>query len=469
MIDENVLKPQAGPQEQFLASSADIAIFGGAAGGGKSYALLLEPLRHVTTNARFAAVFFRRNTTHIRNPGGLWDGSMKVYPLVNAYPLQQPLEWKFPGGGKVKMAHLENVSTVNDWQGSEIPLIIFDELTHFTKEQFWYMFSRNRSMSGVKGYIRCSTNPDPDSWVAEFISWWIDPDTGYAIEERSGKVRWFIRVNDQMYWADSKAEMFVNHGVRDDSGMLLHESNPEQIQPKSLTFILSKLTDNKALMAADPSYMGNLKAMTHVMRERLLQGNWKIKPAAGLYFKRTDVTILESIPTDVIKWVRRWDLAATEPSESNPDPDYSAGILMGKRANGRYVVAHAVRERKRSHVVRQIVQKVAILDPEGTRIVIPQDPGQAGKEQIESYITYLAGFPVFGVRETGDKVLRADNFAAQWQAGNVDIVKGPWNDTYFSELEQFPTKGVHDDQVDSSAGAFKELVTGRSLYDDGVL
>ena len=463
------LRPQEGPQEKFLSTEADIAIFGGAAGGGKSYALLLEPLRHVTTNTRFAAVFFRRNTTHIRNPGGLWDGSNKVYPQTGAVPLQQPLEWKWFGGGKIKMAHLENESTVNDWQGSEIPLILFDELTHFSAGQFWYMFSRNRSMSGVKGYIRASTNPDPDSWVAEFISWWINQDTGYAIEERSGKIRWFIRVNDHLFWTDTKDEMMQKHGVKDDKGELLPETHYDQIQPKSLTFILSKLTDNKALMQEDPSYMGNLKAMSLVMRERLLQGNWKIKAAAGLYFKRTDVTILETMPTDVVKWVRRWDLAATEACESNPDPDYTAGVLMGRRANGRYLIANVVRERKRSHEVRQIVQRVAILDPEGTKIVIPQDPGQAGKEQIESYISYLSGFSVYGVLEKGDKELRADPFAAQWQAGNVDILKGYWNDAFFSEMEQFPTKGVHDDQVDGSSGAFKELVTSRSLYDDGIL
>ena len=97
-MNENELRPQAGPQEMFLSTEADIAIFGGAAGGGKSYALLLEPLRHVTHNRRFAAVFFRRNTTHIRNPGGLWDGAMKVYPQTGAWPLQQPLEWRWPMG-----------------------------------------------------------------------------------------------------------------------------------------------------------------------------------------------------------------------------------------------------------------------------------------------------------------------------------------------------------------------------------
>ena len=67
------IRPQAGKQEMFLTTCADIAIYGGAAGGGKSFGLLLEPLRHVTNNPEFYTVAFRRSTTQIRNPGGLWD------------------------------------------------------------------------------------------------------------------------------------------------------------------------------------------------------------------------------------------------------------------------------------------------------------------------------------------------------------------------------------------------------------
>jgi hypothetical protein len=87
---------------------------------------------------------------------------------------------------------------VKKWQGSQICFIGFDELTHFSKYQFFYMLSRNRSICGVKPYIRATTNPESDSWVAEFISWWIDQDTGYPIKERSGKKRYFIRIGDDI-------------------------------------------------------------------------------------------------------------------------------------------------------------------------------------------------------------------------------------------------------------------------------
>ena len=120
------IRPQPGAQEAFLASEADIAFYGGAAGGGKTWALLLEPLRHAG-NPNFGAVVFRRNSVQVRNEGGLWDESAKLYPLVGATPQESTLQWRFPSGAKLKFAHLEHEKTKLDWQGSQIPLIGFDE------------------------------------------------------------------------------------------------------------------------------------------------------------------------------------------------------------------------------------------------------------------------------------------------------------------------------------------------------
>ena len=445
----NVIKPQVGPQEMALASSADIVIYGGSAGGGKSYGLLLEPLRHVTTNPEFAAVFFRRNTTQIKNPGGLWDESVKLYPLCGGRPINHVLTWQWDDGGKIKMAHLEHESSMLDWQGSQIPLIGFDELTHFTQNQFFYLLSRNRSMCGVKPYVRATCNPDADSWVATLIAWWIDQETGYPIPERSGQIRWFIRYHDEIIWADTRQELIDQHGTED-------------ILPKSLTFIAAKLDDNKALLRADPGYRANLMAMSRVERERLLMGNWKIRPQAGMYFKKSEVNIVDTIPENIVKIVRRWDLAATEVTEANPNPDYTSGTKMGILKNGRYIILDNVWERKRSHQIREIVKRIAIQDGRGVKIGISQDPGQAGKEQAESYVADLAGFSVEIIRESGDKITRADPYAAQWQAGNVDILRGAWNDAFIAEHEMFGDSKHHDDQVDSAGGAFI-MLTGSSL------
>lgn len=452
------IKPQEGPQEDFLSSPADIVIYGGAAGGGKTYALLMEPLRHMH-NPKFGAVIFRKNYNQVFSEGGLWDTAYKIYHYCGAEPLRTPKAmWRFPSGMKVTFAHLELDKDVLKWQGSQIALIMFDELTHFSKQQFFYMMSRNRSDSGVKGYIRASTNPDSDSWVAEFIDWWWDSDTGYPIAERSGVIRWMYRENDNILWADTKEELIEAFSL---------DTLEKQSGIKSVTFIASKLSDNKILMELDPSYMGNLLSLPTVEREQLLYGNWKIRPAAGLYFKRSSVVMLEEIPNDVVQWVRAWDFAATEDRKNTRPEDgaaYTAGVLIGKRRNGRFVVADVINARLSALDVERTVKNTALIDKEKykrVKIRLSQDPGQAGKAQVEQYIKLLAGFNVKAERETGSKETRAEPFAAQWQAGNVDVVIAPWNEAYLSQLESFP-ESKFKDMVDASANGFHELTTGNT-------
>jgi hypothetical protein len=124
---EKARRPQAGPQTTFLETKADIAIYGGAAGSGKTYAMLIAPLQHVS-NPRFSSVIFRRETPQIRNPGGLWDESVPMYAPFGAYALSSVLEHKFPSGAVVKFAHLERDETVQGWDGAQIPMIGFDQL-----------------------------------------------------------------------------------------------------------------------------------------------------------------------------------------------------------------------------------------------------------------------------------------------------------------------------------------------------
>jgi len=109
--EDGGIGPQPGPQKRFLTSRADITIYGGAAGGGKTWALLLEPMRNREI-PDYAAVFFRRTTVQIRNPGGLWDESFKIYVPAGAEPFVNTLEWRFPSGAKVKFAHLEHEKSV---------------------------------------------------------------------------------------------------------------------------------------------------------------------------------------------------------------------------------------------------------------------------------------------------------------------------------------------------------------------
>ena len=457
----NMLEPQAGPQTMFMASSADIVIYGGAAGGGKTYALLLEALRHKDVK-NFGSVIFRKNHTQITAEGGLWDSSIKIFSQVpDAQQRKSPkLHWRFGSGAKLTFAHLDKEEDLQAWQGTEIAYLGFDELTHFSKHQFLYMLSRNRSTCGIKPYVRATCNPDSDKWVAQFISWWIDQDTGYPIKERSGIIRYMYVLNDVIYWGGSPEE-------------LANELNINPNECKSVTFIASRLEDNKILMQSDPSYLSNLKAMTEVDMERLLYGNWKIKSQAGRFFKRVQIPIdgyLEMIPDDVVYWCRAWDLAATSEDE-NGNADYTAGVLIGKRKTGRYIVADVINKQIKAGEVESLILMTAISDRkkygQSYKVRLPQDPGAAGKIVAKQYVNSLAGFNVKAEPISGSKELRATPFAAQWQNGFIDVLVADWNEMYFNQLESFP-ESKNDDMVDASSDAFNEL-TNNSFDIDSLL
>lgn len=449
--EQESISPQKGPQEQFVSCSADVIFYGGAAGGGKSFALLLDTLYDVDNN-KFGAVIFRRTTKQITNEGGLWDEASGLFTRLGASLNQTSLSATFPSGSCVSFAHMEHEKNRHDWQGSQIAMIGFDELTHFTWVQFNYMLSRNRSVSGAHCRIRATCNPDPDHWVRKFIDWYIDKD-GFPVAEKSGVIRYFVVAGDDVVWADTAAEL---------SGQF------PQLMPKSFTFITSKVYDNKILLKKNPQYLSNLHALTRVEKARLLDGNWNIRITAGSYFRRSDFMIVDVLPI-VKKTVRGWDLAATEvraqqemKKKNATDPDWTVGVRMSTAEDGIYYIDHVERFREDPPKIPTKIKAIAIQDKVKTKIRMPQDPGQAGKAQKFSYAKLLSGFNLTFVQPTGDKETRAIPFAAQVQAGCVKLVRGPWNEDFIKELESFP-KGGHDDQVDAAADAFDELLEKKRI------
>ena len=435
------LRPQPGKQEAFLKSSADVAFFGGGAGSGKSFGLLLEPLYDVG-NAGFRSVIFRRTVPMLRQPGGLVDTSASVFPLLGAKLNQSALEWTFPGGASVKFAGMELENDRFAWQGSQIALLCFDEVQEFEESQFWFLFSRNRSMSGVKCRIRATCNPVSDGWLRSLLDWWIDPGTGLAIQKRSGVLRWFIRDGDAIVWADTKGELLERFGG--------------ESAPKSMTFIPALVQDNRILLERDPGYIANLRALPLVERERLLNGNWNVRASAGNYFRREWFgTPLDTAPADIIARCRFWDRAASE-KRSGTDPDATVGLLLGKTRQGLYVILDCVKLFATPHAVEKEMLRCAKLDGKETIIGYMQDPGSAGVNEARAAARALDGFNVRFAPATGDKETRCKPISAQAEAGNVKIVRGLWNDSLLRVLENFPV-GKHDDEADALSGAHEQL------------
>lgn len=191
-------------------------------------------------------------------------------------------------------------------------------------------------------------------------------------------------------------------------------------------------------------------------------------PRAGGMFQRTDFEIVDAAPATANK-VRRWDFAATDPKEiakKGGDPDWTVGLLLSEQ-RGIYYIENVVRDRKSPAGVETMLRNTASQDGKLIKVVIPQDPGAAGKSNAAHQIKLLAGWIVKAVLETGSKVDRANPVSAQAEAGNIKLVKGPWNEAFLEEISMFPSGG-HDDQVDALTGAFAELVTGSTYSLGGV-
>jgi predicted phage terminase large subunit-like protein len=439
--------PQPGPQEQASASDADILFYGGSAGGGKSWLSVFEAARWVHL-PKYNAIVFRRLSTEIQGGGGVWDEAAELYPPLGGRSRESPaLEWRFPSGARVAFSHLQHEKDVKSHQSKQYAVIIFEEATHFTESQFWYMLSRNRSVCGVRPYFRGTCNPDPDSFVRRLIDWWIGPD-GFPIAERCGVLRYFVRLpDDTLDWADTAEELIARH--------------PDK-EPKSLTFIAARLEDNKALTSKDPGYASMLDALPRVERERLKGGNWNIKPAAGLYFQRSYFQIVDAAPAEVLTRVRAWDRAATEPGPTNTDPDWTSGVRVSKTRDGVFYIEHVERFRLSPLGNEQRIKNTASGDGKRTVIAQWEDPGGAGKSDAAHYTRLLAGFMVTTIKASENKLAYAGPVSSQAEAGNVRLVKGAWNEPFLAVLEAFP-EGGHDDDVDALSLAF--IIANDSSYE----
>lgn len=437
-------------QAEFFASAADVVIYGGQAGGGKTFALLLEAARHQEVKG-FNAVIFRRTSEELKQAGGIWEESGKVYPHFGARSNLQSLTWTFPSGAYVRFDSIQYESDLPAWGSSQICLICYDELTTFTEKQFWFLMARNRSTCGVRPYIRAGCNPDPDSFVAQIVEWWINQETGYPIPERSGVVRWFVRKEETIHWADSREQLV--------------EECPE-ILPRSLTFIPSSVFDNRILIETDPGYLANLQSLPLVERERLLGGNWKIRPASGKVFNRDWFKLTDVIPGSLVRVVRFFDMAATEKELAKKDPDYTAGLLMGELAEGGWIVLDLVAGQCGPADVETLFLTTARDDARQWRdagiaysIRWEIEPGSAGLREAWRLTSLLAGIDAEGVSSRGDKLERARAFAVQVQARNVFVLRREWAESFLRHMHAIP-EGPHDDFMDAATGAFNALTGG---------
>lgn len=405
--------------------------------------------RYVATPG-YGAIIFRRDSTQITGPESLWEEACQIYPLFRGRQRQDLLEWRFPNDGPdaiIRFSHLQLEKDKLKHQGKGYAFLGFDELTHFTESQFWYLWSRRRSTSGVTPRVCATTNPDPDSWVRGLIDWWIGED-GLPIPERDGLLRYFARSGDEMVWGNSAAE------VSKQSGRPL-----EHI--KSLTFIRARLADNRILTSIDPGYEGTILSLPRVERERLGDGNWDTRATAGDYFRREWFRVIAEAPSKSRKVVRAWDLASTPVSSTNSNPDWTVGVRMSIDIENTIYIEHVIRLREGPHGVERAYLAMASQDGVRCHPCYWQDPGQAGKVQIANIKRRLVGFTVEREVARKDKLTYALPVSVSAQAGNIVLVGGPWIDPYLRSLEGFTGSPKNqDDDVDATSLGHLKLSSG---------
>lgn len=456
--------PQPGKQELFLSTPADIAIYGGRRGGGKSVGILLDPIRH-KDNPGFRAVYFRRTTKDLTKGGGLWDTSYKFFPHLDGRPRQQPnLDWTFPSGAQLQFSHLEREADKENHRGNQYAVIYFDELPQFTETQFLFMLSCNRSTCGVRPYVRATCNPRP-GWVKKLIRWWLDDEGRFAREDRAGVLRWFVRARggemkedgnraepDEMVFAnsiDELRELAPKHFVDGNGGPLA-----PQTVALSLTFIPAKLEDNPLLMEADPGYRAKMAMQQLVDRARDMDGDWLIREAAGNMFRGAWFPIVDHVEP-YVRIVRFWDLAGSKRRRS----DFLAGTKMAVHEDGTYTILDIRNEQLTPLGVETALKGTAVGDRVETEVHIEQETGASGELLIDGYSRKeLRGFSVTGhtVRNKGSKVDRARPLSSSAEKGHVKLLRGDWNEPFVEQAEAFPD-GDHDDMIDSTSGAHSAL------------
>lgn len=384
-------------QAVFLACPVREAFYGGAAGGGKSDALLMAALQHVDVPG-YAAILFRRTFADLALPGALMDRAREWLSGTVARWSEQEHTWHFPSGASITFGYLETENHKYRYQSAEFQFCGFDELTQFTETQYTYLFSRLRRLAGTDLPLRMRAASNPGGVGHEWVR-----------------------------------ARFIDAAESDR------------------VFVSARLADNPYLDQEE--YTASLMRLDPVTREQLLAGNWMIMPEGSL-LKRAWLPIVETVPYEAER-VRYWDKAATEDGG-----DASAGALLALAADGIVYVEHAVRGHWSVHQREDAIRRLAEADRERYgpfALWIEQEPGSGGKESAQATIRNLIGHQVRADRPTGSKEVRLQPFASYAEAGNVRIVRGPWNHEYLEELCAFPL-GPHDDYCDATSGAFNHLI-----------
>jgi predicted phage terminase large subunit-like protein len=411
---------QSGPtprQARFLLTDKTEAGYGGAAGGGKSDALLMAALQY----ARFPgyrALILRRTFTDLNMPGSILNRCHEWLEHTDARWHSKEATYTFPQRhghpASLTFGYLQHEEDKRRYAGSEFHYIAFDELTQFSESQWTFLLSRLRRNVGDTLPLRARWASNPGGvghiWVKERFA--------------------------------------LPHGRPD--------------RP----FIPARIADNAFIDRE--AYIKGLADLPAVLREQLLNGDWNVSEGGSL-FNRGWFEVVEPVAMPkMVKVVRVWDFAATDPARSKVPkghgPAWTAGAKVGLATTGQWYILDLVRLRAQPQGVEQAVRATAARDGASVPVVIEQEPGSGGKNTIDHYRRFiLVGYTVEAYIPETSKVARAGPVSSAAEAGNVKLMRGAWNGAFLDEAELFPN-GPFKDQVDAVSAGVAYLRQQRSGF-----
>jgi len=452
-------------QMVFMGLNVPEAGYGGATGGGKSDALLMDALQGVHVPG-YSALLLRRTYSDLALPGALMDRAHDWFAGTNARWVDKSKSWEFPTEGRqpatLSFGFMETDKDRIRYQGSELCYVGYDECTQFSERQYTYLFSRLRYNKTLKALMDA------------------DPNLNLALKMRSGTNPggpghiWY----KQRFITNKKTRCKIHplyEGV--DEPINDCKSCQEYHDNVWRVFVPSGLMDNPHIDHA--TYLKNLQFLDPVTRQQYIDGNWDVTEGGGMFMREwfTDhpdgrqhiISEKTARKFTFAKIVRYWDLAATKVNTINPDPDWTAGVLLGVAIGGEIVILDVRRIRENPGKVVQFIQETAEEDLAnwGEEVIIrgEEEPGATGKFVSQDLVRdHLAGYDARFSKSNGKKWLRAKPVATAAFNGNLFLVYGQWNSDFLDELEIFNPDGEgHDDQVDACSGAFKTIVKRQNL------
>lgn len=262
---------------------------------------------------------------------------------------------------------------------------------------------------------------------------------------------WYASVAETRLSPHGKKLLVMTRWHHDDLAGRILNDDPDDWQVLNLPAI----SDDGTALWPERFSIEDLEKRRRSMGSRVFEALYQGRPTPleGGLFKREWIRYGDPLGPDAVR-VRYWDKAATAGGG-----DWTVGTLMATTGDGRFVIEDVIRTQSTSYDVQQLIRATAEKDGYDVRIVMEQEPGSSGVDVIDLYRrTILQGWDFRADKATGDKALRATGLSASMEGGNVSIVRAPWNREWIDEVAQFPL-GLHDDQVDSASGAFRELTT----------